>query len=275
LILGRKELEYKKEIATPRRTVIDLLLESSSGRHQQLSLEDLLYNLAPMKPRYYSIASSSLKYPNELRLTYRPVKYMTSRGILREGVTTSYLSHKGVVMDDNFAHVAAACNPNPSFRLPTDPKTPILMIAGGCGVAPIRAFVEERIVANQNNYGPGILYLGFRCPDDEVYQQLVTDAMETGALTEAKISYSWGCTEPDQRCMLVSELVQSEGLKVWEHLESGGYTYLCGGARTFGAAIRKELLNILQEHGNMDFEGAQGYLRKLVETGRLMEDLAD
>lgn len=75
--------------------------------------------------------------------------------------------------------------------------------------------------------------------------------------------------------MNVNKLVRHESQLVWDHLQSGGYTYLCGGARTFGAAIEHELLEIIQEHGSMDFEGAENYLRKLIESGRLLEDLAD
>jgi NADPH-ferrihemoprotein reductase len=272
LLLGRKELNYKDEIANPRRTVIDLMRESSG---KQLSLEDLLYNMTPMRHRYYSIASSSKAHPKEIYLAFRPVKYMSSRGIMREGVATSYMSHKGVVSGDNFARVAAVVNPNPTFRLPKDPLTPILMVAGGCGVAPIRAFLEERLSMNVPKLGPGRLYLGFRNPDDEVYRKLVDKAIEAGAMTDVKVSYSFGCTEPDQRCMLVSSLMRSEGAVVWEHLESGGYTYLCGGARTFGAAIEGELLNIIHDHGKLDFEQASAYIRNLSDSGRLCEDLAD
>jgi NADPH-ferrihemoprotein reductase len=272
MLLGRKDLEYKNEIANPRRTVIDLLHES--GR--RLSLEDLLHNLAPMKARYYSIASSSIASPDEIRLAFRPVKYMSSRGILREGVCTSYLSHKGVISTDTcYAGVAAAINPNPTFRLPENPETPILLIAGGCGIAPIRAFVEERVAMNAPKYGPAQVYLGFRNPDDEVYATLIEEAIGKGALTDAKVSYSGGCTENHQYCMNVPDLVRIEADKVWEHLESGGYTYLCGGARTFGAAIEQELLEIIQEYGKTDFEGAQAYIRDLLSTHRLLEDLAD
>ena len=280
-ILGRKQLNYKDEIAIPRRTIIDLILEQP--QQPNLSLEDLLYQMVPMKPRYYSIASSNKANPDEIRLTFRPVKYMTNRGILREGVATAYLSRKGVVGsggEDDVGEVAAYVNTNPSFRLPQDPTVPIMMIAGGCGVAPIRAFVEERIAMvqkeNISNLGPGTLYLGFRNPQDAVYQQLIETATECGALTSTKVSFDQGCVDPTQECMRVSELVRQEGQKVWNHIDSdGGYIYLCGGARTFGAAIEQEMLEIIKEHGKMSFEEAEQYLRDVMESGRLMEDLAD
>jgi NADPH-ferrihemoprotein reductase len=273
MVLGRREIDYKNEIANPRRTVIDLIYEAGGTR---MSLEDLLFNLSPMRPRYYSIASSATRHPDEVYVAFRPVKYMTSRGILREGVCTSYMSQKGVVLGgDHFSSIAARINPNPTFRLPADPETSILMIAGGCGIAPIRAFLEERISMNASKYGPAQLYLGFRNPSDEMYKSLVQEAADKGAVTEAKVSYSSGCTSPEQRCMLVSELVRSEAKSVFEHLESGGHTFLCGGARTFGAAIEKQMLELIQEQGKMDFEQASAYMKNLVSTGRLSEDLAD
>jgi len=277
-LLGRRELDYKQEIANPRRTALDLLLEQQSS----ISLEDLLFHMTPIKPRYYSIASSSLAAPQEIRLTFRPVKYVTSQGRLREGICTNYMASMVANAEEqdekHTQYMAVSVSQNPSFRLPKDPKIPVLLIAGGCGVAPIRAFVEERVFLAQQNtesFGPGWIYLGFRSPEDEVYRSLLDKALEVGALTEAKVAYSYGCTEANQYCMNVNKLVRQESQLVWDHLESGGYTYLCGGARTFGAAIEHELLEIIQEHGQMDFEGSEKYLRQLIEDGRLLEDLAD
>ncbi len=277
-LLGRRELDYKQEIANPRRTAMDLLLE----QQRSISLEDLLFHMTPIKPRYYSIASSSLASPSEIRLTFRPVKYVSSQGRLREGICTNYMASMVANADEkdekHTQYMAVSVCQNPSFRLPQNPETPVLLIAGGCGVAPIRAFVEERVFLAQQNpgtFGPGWIYLGFRSPEDEAYRSLLDKALEVGALTDAKVAYSYGCTEANQYCMNVNKLVREESQLVWDHLESGGYTYLCGGARTFGAAIEHELLEIIQEHGHMDFEGAENYLRKLIENGRLLEDLAD
>ncbi|KAL3908959.1 MAG: hypothetical protein SGILL_008281 [Bacillariaceae sp.] len=280
-ILGKKEIDYKNDIAHSRRTVIDLLGER--GPNEKISVEDLLYELPPMKARYYSIASSSLASPNEIVLVFRPCRYVSQRGILREGVCTSYMMHQaqaatGATVDSSiFSSIPAAVSFNPSFRLPEDPQTPVMMIAGGCGVAPIRAFVRERIhkAREGTKYGPCILYLGFRTPKDEIYQPLFADALQVGALTESKVVYSEGCDEPGQERTNVSDFVRKQGNVVWEHFQNGGVTYLCGGARTFGAAVESEMMEVFQEHGNMSFEESQNYLRKLIEEGRIFEDLAD
>ena len=252
-ILGRKELDYINEIATPRRTIIDLCYQSGI----KLLLEDFLYNAVTMKPRYYSIASSSIRCPDEVHVVFRPIHYMTSRGCLREGVCTSFMSHKGAARefhDDTASCVPALINSNPSFRLPP-PSTPVLFIGGGCGVAPIKAFLEERITLQINGHGLGhaTLFLGFRSPQDVVYQELVQEALDLNALSGSEIVYSTGSDKSCQQ-MLVSDLVRQRSNYVWNHFKNGGCVYMCGGARTFGNAIESAFLDIFQEKGEMNFD---------------------
>jgi NADPH-ferrihemoprotein reductase len=270
-LMGRKEINYKEEVAMSRRTVLDLALESSSSS-AQLSLEDFLYNMPPMQPRYYSIASSPRVHPHEVYLTYRPVKYVSSRGSIREGTCTSYFSNLA-----QESQIIGALKSNPSFRLSEDTSVPVLLMAGGCGIAAIRSFLEERLALSTtaSTFGEGHLFLGFRSPFDEVYRDMVEDALHKGVLSNVQVSYSSGCTEPNQQCRLVSETVRANGHVVWDLFENGGYTYLCGGARTFGAAIEREILAIIQKHGNMSEDDAVQYLRQLIKDGRFCEDLAD
>ena len=275
-LLGKKDIDYKAEVAEPRRTVIELIKESGLP----VSLEELFFNLPPMQPRYYSIASSPLVHPNQIYITYRPVKYITTRGTLREGICSSYMKNlHNITEDSTFTpYLAAKINSNPTFRLPKDEGTPILLVAGGCGVAPIRAFIEERIArAGQVgcNMGPAYLYLGFRSPGDAVYRSFIQKGLDRGAITEAHISYTKGCTSPDEKCQFVSDTLKQKSRFVVDFMDNGGHIYLCGGARTFGAAMEKVLLESLQEHKSYTFEEAQEYLREMLREGRLCEDLAD
>jgi NADPH-ferrihemoprotein reductase len=290
LIVRRKDIDYKSEIAYPRRTIIDLLGEQGPPETRKLPLEDFLYNVVPMKPRYYSIASSRQNRPHEVVLAFRPVRYVTSRGIRREGVCTAYMTHLAAGVGNDAvdglgsesvprASVPASVSSNPSFRLPIDPITSILMIGGGCGVAAIRAFTEELLSLKRNypnvDVGPRRLYLGFRNPQDEVYRSLINDAIAEGALTDAKVTYSSGCVNPEQRCMFVSDLICTEGQEVWDHLESGGVTIICGGAKTLGVAVGAQLMTVIQQYGGLSWEDAEEYKRNLIREGRWMEDLAD
>ena len=278
-LLNRNQLDYKQDIIGPRCTILSSLIKGGT----EISLEDLLYQSTPMKPRYYSIASSPLEDPSQVRLTFRPVKYVTTQGHVRDGVCTSYMSLMREAVDEEVSQsMAITVLSNPTFRLPLDPQTPVLLIAGGCGVAPIRAFCQERILLREKyqvELGPGTLFLGFRSPEDQVYKGLIQKALAVGALTDVKVAYSTGWTEPAEGsggyCGHVDGLVRSEADLVWSHVQAGGSTYLCGGARTFGAAVERELLEILQELGHLDFEEATTYLRQLIDDGKLLEDLAD
>lgn len=302
-LLNRSQggLDYKQEIAIPRRTILSLMIQG--GTVEKLALEDLLYQATPMKPRYYSIASSTLKDPHQFQLTFRPVKYLTTQGHMLEGICTNYMGslfprvsstttdpEEGTTSSQQ-QYITISLQSNPGFRLPKDRQTSVLMIAGGCGVAPIRAFCEERILLREKfgvEFGRGTLLLGFRSPEDQVYDELIQHALQVGALTDVKISYSSGwkrdTREENEETMTgcdchggnVNELVRQDAEHIWAHMQNGGVTYLCGGARTFGAAVEQEFLGaVLQDHGSMSFDEASAYLRKLAEDGMLLEDLAD
>ena len=269
-LLGRKEIDYRNEVANPRRTALDLIHESNKIP----SLEDLLYGLPALMPRYYSIASSPLANPDQIYLTYRPVKYVSTRGHLREGVCTSYLSTLGVG-ETGQSSVIASIRSNPSFRLPLDNLTPILLIAGGCGIAPIRSFLEDRLAGDHNSFGDSHLFVGFRSPGDEVYRPLMDKAAACGVIKDVQVSYSRGCVSAEQKCCFVSDTVRANSSVVWDLIEGGGHIYVCGGARGFGVSIEQELLSVFKEHKKMDLTEATDYLRELVKEGRLCEDISD
>lgn len=93
MLIGKKDIDYKSEVAYPRRTVLDLALQY--GR--KLSLEDLMYQVTPMKPRYYSIASSNVKHPNEIRLVYRRVQVRSLYNI------PSLIFHTGISINGSYS----------------------------------------------------------------------------------------------------------------------------------------------------------------------------
>lgn len=214
-------------------TVLELCVENNYN----LSLEDLLYNLPALRPRYYSIASSNRVSPHRIRLIYRPVRYVhPANGSLRVGCATDYLLRQP-------RQIQGVLTPNPGFRLPKDHNVPVLLIAGGCGVAPIRAMVEERDGKNCH------VCLGLRPHDDA----------PDWTVDEMIVSRDW-----DLEALLPTEMV-------WQLWKAGGSTYICGGAKNFGAAIRRRLLEIAQ----VNTDDPQQYLNDLVQQDRLLEELAD
>lgn len=268
-LLQVDDIDYKGYIAGPRRTILNLIHETGAAP----PLQDLLHMLPKMQPRYYSIASSPKVHPHQVVVTYRPVKYVSSTGSFREGVCTSYMSTL-----TSGSHIVGGIRSNPSFRLPSDSQVPIIMIAGGCGIAPIRAFLEDRVasMSESNIMGESLLFLGFRSPSDQVYQDLIDHSLSCGALSSAYISYSQECISDDQRCQLVTQTVREHGSAIIDGIENrGAHVYLCGGARSFGAAVEATFVDLLEAHNGLDSDGATAYLRRLVAEGRLCEDLAD
>jgi len=251
--------DYKSEIAEPRVTVLQML---SKTKH--VTLGELLMHLPPMQPRYYSISSSPLRHPNQVLLSYRPVQYWTSQGHLRLGTCTSYMTSSPALL-------AAGIRSNPSFRLPSDSSTPLLLIAGGCGIAPIRAILEERMATMGTTLGPAYLFFGVRSLEDLIYKDFIQDAKETGALTEFLISYSNVCR---LEARFVSDDLERQGKLVYEILEQGGHIYLCGGAGGFAPSCAMAVKKALEKHGNLTPEQAQEYYMTLVREGRYSEDIS-
>ena len=284
MLTNNNVTNYKEQIFNPRRTVLDLLYEYGTT----ISLEDLLYNQPLLSPRYYSIASSPSSEPqNKLLLTYRPIHYMNSRGVLRQGTCTSFMSRL-----TTGSTIVGEIRSNPKFRLPHNPQTPILMVAGGCGVAPIHSMLQERLAAQRTNAdllhatGKALLFLGFRDAEDVAYSELIEECLANGVLDRAYIT-TWDGNGEDRHdmpaedshigwsCGKVTDALQQRGEELWNHFEDGGHTFLCGGARTFGAAVEKEVVDIIHEHGNLSPEESSEYLRRMIAEGRFQEDLAD
>jgi sulfite reductase alpha subunit-like flavoprotein len=263
LLSGREDLHYKQDVFDAHATPLSLIKQYQSS----ISLEDLLYQLSPTQPRYYSIASSPLVHPDRLILTYRTVRYLTSTGSLQQGLCTSYLTDL-----QSGSTLMAYVNHNPSFRLPTDVSRPVIMLAGGCGVAAIRALVEEIQARPVDERPPVYLWVGFRDPADAAYIDLM-QAIQPELL---EVNYSASCRRTDGKCALVSDRLADQGELVYDLLQhQGAYLYACGGARTFGAAIQRELHGVYQTYGGCDADGAQAALQQLVSEGRYCEDLAD
>ena len=258
-LLGRDDIDYKEQVFSPRHSPLALLKQS---KNSSVSLEELICHLPAVAPRYYSIASSSLLHPNSLLLAYRPIRFLNSYGNPVYGMCTSYfasLRHGSTLM--------AYVNKNPTFRLPTDPHIPIILMAGGCGVAAVRALMEEIQARGQDT--PVYIFLGFRSPSDAAY----VDLMERINPRLLDVAWSVSCTDSCTQSALVSDRVRVHGDVLYDLLEKrGAYLYACGGARTFGAAIQRELHGVYEAHGYQEPAKA---IQILVEQGRYCEDLAD
>ncbi len=242
------------------RDVLDLLREAPSFRPDPTTLTGLL---RPLAPRLYSISSSPRVHPEAVHLTVGVVRYR-AHGRLRKGVCSTFLAERASLNRP----VSVFVHTNPNFRLPADPDTPIIMIGAGTGIAPFRAFLEDREATGAR--GPNWLFFGERNrATDFLYQDELEGWLQRGVLTRLDTAFS---RDQAQKCYVQHRMLeQARTLYAW--LEEGACVYVCGDATRMARDVEKALLTILQHEGGYSEEAARAYLATLKRTRRYQRDV--
>jgi sulfite reductase (NADPH) flavoprotein alpha-component len=235
--------------------IIDML----EAAPRKLSEEQLLALLRPLAPRYYSIASSRKAVPDEAHLLIAAVRYAT-HGRERNGVASVDVAERRKAGD----RLRVFLKPNPHFRLPTDPERPVIMIGPGTGVAPFRAFMQERdaIGARGRNW----LVFGHRnYTHDFLYQLEWQDLLKRGALTRLDVAFSRD--QPEKR--YVQHALWDARRELYAWVQDGAAIYVCGDANAMAKDVHGSLQRILGEQGK---DGAAA-LDALRREGRYLRDV--
>ncbi len=238
------------------RQVIDLL-EAAPHR---LTAEQLTSLLRPLPPRYYSVASSLKAAPDEAHLLVAAVRYET-HGRARNGVASVDIADRRKAGE----RMKVFVKPNQHFRLPADPERPIIMIGPGTGVAPFRAFMQERdaIEARGRNW----LVFGHRnYTHDFLYQLEWQDLLKRGTLTRLDVAFSRD--QPEKR--YVQHALWDTRRELYAWLQEGAAIYVCGDANAMAKDVHATLQRILGEQGNRDGVAALDTLRR---EGRYLRDV--
>ncbi|MGE2730441.1 molybdopterin-dependent oxidoreductase [Mycolicibacterium vaccae] len=219
--------------------------------------------LVRLTPRQYSISSSPLVSPNEVQLTVGVVRYGRPGGSLRGGVASTHLAGAAVGTP---VPVFVARSPN--FRLPRDSRTPMLMVGPGTGVAPFRAFLQERRALGHT--GANWLFCGGRHREQNFYYRDELLAMvDDGLLGRLDVAFS-----RDQRQRIyVQHKMLEHGAEVWRRLEEGAHFYVCGDAGRMAPDVDEALTRIIRTHGGLSSEAARAYKRQLVADKRYLRDV--
>lgn len=218
--------------------------------------------LRRLTPRLYSIASSQLALEDEVHLTIAVVCYeLKSR--VRAGVVSGHVATRVGEGDALPVYVQA----NPRFRLPSDGDRPIVMIGAGTGVAPFRAFVQER--AARGARGPSWLFFGERnFRTDFLYQTEWQSSLRAGALSKLSLAFSRDQAEK----VYVQQRLCEHGRELFRWLEQGAHVYVCGDATSLAPAVHEALLAIVEaELGSRERAGE--YLRSLEDASRYQRDV--
>lgn len=241
------------------RELIDLINDHPADFNDG---EEFVGVLKKLQPRLYSIASSPKAHPGEVHLTVAIVRYHT-HGRDRGGVCSTYLSDRvGDVSAGVFVHN------NKAFRLPEDLSKDVIMVGPGTGIAPFRAFLEEREVTE----APGRNWLFFGNPyraTDYIYEDQLTGWVENGTLARLDLAFS-----RDQAAKIyVQDKMLEAGAELWQWLEGGGYFYVCGDASRMAKDVDKALHTIAQTHGGLSEQEAIDYFKGLKKEKRYARDV--
>jgi sulfite reductase (NADPH) flavoprotein alpha-component len=218
--------------------------------------------LRPLQPRLYSIASSLAAAPDEAHLTVSTVRYAL-HDRLRTGVASGYLAAR----TEADATIPVYIQSNDHFHLPDD-DTPILMIGAGTGVAPYRAFMQEREARGAT--GGSWLFFGERNFRSDFLYQIEWQAMlKSGALSRLDLAFS----RDEAPKTYVQDRLRRQGRDVYAWLEEGAWLYVCGDAAHMAPDVHAALVDIVAEHGGLGREGAFSYLSELERDRRYRLDV--
>ena len=228
-----------------------------------ISAEQLHGLLRPLTPRMYSIASAQAEVETEVHLTVGRVAY-EHHGQAYTGGASGFLSDRV----EEGGEIKVFVEPNKNFRLPENGDTPIIMIGAGTGVAPFRAFIQQR----DNNGDAGLNWLVFgnqKFTDDFLYQAEWLQYRKNGLLN--KVSTAW--SRQGKEKVYVQHKLRENAADVWQWLQNGAHVYVCGDALKMAKDVEQALLDIIAEHGNMSLDDADEYLSELRENKRYQRDV--
>ncbi|TNG94166.1 NADPH-dependent assimilatory sulfite reductase flavoprotein subunit [Pasteurellaceae bacterium USgator11] len=228
-----------------------------------LSAEQLLGLLRPLTPRLYSIASSADEVGEEVHLTVGVLRYEHD-GKIRSGGASSYLADR--VEEDGEVRVFIEQNDN--FRLPSNNNTPIIMIGAGTGIAPFRAFVQQR--AAQQASGKNWLIFGNQhFTDDFLYQVEWQGFAKDGYLH--KYNFAWSRDQAEK--IYVQHKIREQAESLWQWLQQGAHIYVCGDASRMAKEVEQALLDVIAQQGKLSAEEADEYLDELRQNKRYQRDV--
>jgi sulfite reductase (NADPH) flavoprotein alpha-component len=244
------------------RFVIDLLLENPTAK---FTPEEFMLTQKKLNIRLYSISSSQKAHPGEVHLTIATVRY-TSHGRVRGGVASTFLAERVV---PNETLVQCFVNHGKGFRLP-EPQdvTPIIMCGPGTGIAPFRAFLEERKATNAK--GKSWLFFGeVSSKSCFFYKDEFEAYLADGTLT--KLSTAWSRDQAEK--IYVQHKMLEAGAEIWSWLDQGAIFYVCGDASRMALDVDRALHAIIEKEGGKTVDEAAAYVLAMKEAKRYRRDV--
>lgn len=242
------------------REYVDLLAEFPSAK---LTPQEFVDHLRKLMPRLYSIASSGRVHPEEVHLTVAAVRYQ-SNGRERFGVCSTFLADR-VELHTTPVPVFVS---HSHFGVPADGARDVIMVGPGTGVAPFRAFMQERVATGAT--GRNWLFFGDQkraC--DFLYEEEWLAWQHEGKLTRLDVAFSRDQTEK----IYVQDRMRAAGAELWAWIRGGAHFYVCGDAKRMAKDVDAALHEIIALHGGMDAVAAAAFVKQLKKEERYLRDV--
>src|SRR6266576_1633055 len=225
--------------------------------------EAFIEALEPLQPRLYSISSSHNATPGKLSLTVDCVRYVVGKR-KRLGLASTFLAERIKPGDELKVYVQKAHG----FALPQDPKTPIIMIGPGTGIAPFRAFLLDRRATGAP--GKNWLFFGHQRSDcDFFYSDELNGLKTSGLLT--RLSLAW--SRDGDKKFYVQDRMREVGRELWTWLAEGAHLYICGDAKRMAKDVERALVDIVAQFGARTTDEAVSFVGELKKKGRFQQDV--
>ena len=228
-----------------------------------LTAEQLAGLLRPLAPRLYSISSAPEEVGEEVHLTVGVLRY-EHNGIPRTGTASGFLGER---LEEE-GSVRVFVEENPRFRLPENSDTPVIMIGAGTGVAPFRAFMQQR-AANGDSGKNWLIFGNQHFTQDFLYQTEWQGWAKDGLLN--KYDFAWSRDQEEK--IYVQHKIREEAAELWQWLQQGAHIYVCGDASRMAKDVEQALLDTIAEQGGLSADDADEYLDNLRQEGRYQRDV--
>ncbi|HQY06155.1 MAG TPA: sulfite reductase subunit alpha, partial [Lacunisphaera sp.] len=242
------------------REFVDLLAEFPSAR---LTPQELVDHMRKLMPRLYSIASSPKLFPTEVHLTVAVVRYETNHRP-RVGVATTFLADRAELRQTPVPVFVSHSH----FAVPDDGARDIIMVGPGTGIAPFRAFMQERVATRAS--GRNWLFFGDQHrATDYLYEEEWSAWQAAGALARVDLAFS----RDQSTKVYVQDRMRENAAELWAWLQAGAHFYVCGDAKRMAKDVDVALLDVIAQQGGLDAAAAADYVKQMKKDRRYQRDV--
>ena len=267
-LTGGEKRQKAKALATGEdpdgdAATLDVLAALEKFQGLRPDPEAFVEALEPLQPRLYSISSSPRIDPNRVALTVDAVRYVAGRR-KRLGVASTFFAERV----EPGVRVKAYVQRAHAFGLPTDPAVPVIMVGPGTGIAPFRAFLQDRKATGAQ--GRNWLFFGHqRSTCDFFYEDELTAMKSSGVLTRLTLAWS---RDGDQK-IYVQDRMREVGRDLWAWLAAGAHFYVCGDGKRMAKDVERALVDVAAAHGARTTDEAIAFVAELKKRGRYQQDV--